>query len=144
MEKTILSISGKPGLFVLVSRGRSALIVETLDEQKRRFPVGLRDRVTSLNDVSMYTDDEDVPLFTVFKNIYEKQEGKPVEWNIKKASDKELGDFMAMALPTYDRDRVYPNDMRKLATWYNILVKNGYTDFELPEEEGSGEASAEA
>lgn len=81
------------------------MIVETLDEQKRRFPVGLRDRVTSLNDVSMYTDDEDVPLFTVFKNIYEKQEGKPVEWNIKKASDKELGDFMAMALPTYDRDR---------------------------------------
>ena len=134
MEKTILSISGKPGLFVLVSRGRSTLIVETMDEQKKRFPVGLRDRVTSLSDVSMYTDDEDVPLFTVFKNIYEKLEGKPIEWDIKKASAKKMEEFMEMALPSYDRDRVYPNDMRKLAQWYNILIKNGCTDFELPKE----------
>lgn len=129
-----MSISGKPGLFVLVSRGRSTLIVETMDEQKKRFPVGLRDRVTSLSDVSMYTDDEDVPLFTVFKNIYEKLEGKPIEWDIKKASAKKMEEFMEMALPSYDRDRVYPNDMRKLAQWYNILIKNGCTDFELPKE----------
>ena len=129
-----MSISGKPGLFVLVSRGRSTLIVETMDEQKKRFPVGLRDRVTSLSDVSMYTDDEDVPLFTVFKNIYEKLEGKPIEWDIKKASAKKMEEFMEMALPSYDRDRVYPNDMRKLAQWYNILIKNGCTDFELSKE----------
>ena len=144
MEKTILSISGKPGLFVLVSRGRSTLIVETMDEQKKRFPVGLRDRVTSLSDVSMYTDDEDVPLFTVFKNIYEKLEGKPIEWDIKKASAKKMEEFMEMALPSYDRDRVYPNDMRKLAQWYNILIKNGCTDFELPKEDVEENTAPEA
>ena len=139
-----MSISGKPGLFVLVSRGRSTLIVETMDEQKKRFPVGLRDRVTSLSDVSMYTDDEDVPLFTVFKNIYEKLEGKPIEWDIKKASAKKMEEFMEMALPSYDRDRVYPNDMRKLAQWYNILIKNGCTDFELPKENVEENTAPEA
>lgn len=135
MDKTILAITGKPGLFVLVSRGRSTLIVETLDEQKKRFPVGMQDRITSLNDVSMYTDDDDTPLFNVFKNIFEMQKGELVDIEPKKASKAELEEFMAKALPEYDRDRVYQNDIRKLITWYNILVKNGLTDFELPSEE---------
>ena len=134
MEKTILAISGKPGLFVLVSQGRSSLIVESLDEQKKRFPVGLHDRITSLKDVSVYTDDDDTPLMTVFNNIKEMQNGETVALNPKQASKAELEDFMAKALPNYDRDRVYQNDIRKLITWYNILIQNGITDFNLPQE----------
>lgn len=143
MEKTILAISGKSGLYVMVSRGRSTIIVETLDEQKKRFAVGVHDKITSLNDVSMYTDGDDTPLLTVFNNIKTMQDGKPVDLDPKKASKEQLEDFMAKALPDYDRDRVYQNDIRKLITWYNILVTNGITDFDLPEEQ-SEEAQEEA
>lgn len=143
MEKTILAISGKSGLYVMVSRGRSTIIVETLDEQKKRFTVGLHDKITSLNDVSMYTDGDDTPLLTVFNNIKTMQDGKPVDLDPKKASKEQLEDFMAKALPDYDRDRVYQNDIRKLITWYNILVTNGITDFDLPEEQ-SEDAQEEA
>ena len=143
MEKTILAISGKSGLYVMVSRGRSTIIVETLDEQKKRFAVGLHDKITSLNDVSMYTDGDDTPLLTVFNNIKTMQDGKPVDLDPKKASKEQLEDFMAKALPDYDRDRVYQNDIRKLITWYNILVTNGITDFDLPEEQ-SEEVQEEA
>jgi dephospho-CoA kinase len=126
----------------MVSRGRSTIIVETLDEQKKRFAVGLHDKITSLNDVSMYTDGDDTPLLTVFNNIKTMQDGKPVDLDPKKASKEQLEDFMAKALPDYDRDRVYQNDIRKLITWYNILVTNGITDFDLPEEQ-SEEAQEE-
>lgn len=143
MEKTILAISGKSGLYVMMSRGRSTIIVETLDEQKKRFAVGLHDKITSLNDVSMYTDGDDTPLLTVFNNIKTMQDGKPVDLDPKKAGKEQLEDFMAKALPDYDRDRVYQNDIRKLITWYNILVTNGITDFDLPEEQ-SEEAQEEA
>jgi dephospho-CoA kinase len=71
------------------------------------------------------------------------QDGKPVDLDPKKASKEQLEDFMAKALPDYDRDRVYQNDIRKLITWYNILVTNGITDFDLPEEQ-SEEAQEEA
>ena len=127
----------------MVSRGRSTIIVETLDEQKKRFAVGLHDKITSLNDVSMYTDGDDTPLLTVFNNIKTMQDGKPVDLDPKKASKEQLEDFMAKALPDYDRDRVYQNDIRKLITWYNILVTNGITDFDLPEEQ-SEEVQEEA
>ena len=127
----------------MVSRGRSTIIVETLDEQKKRFAVGLHDKITSLNDVSMYTDGDDTPLLTVFNNIKTMQDGKPVDLDPKKAGKEQLEDFMAKALPDYARDRVYQNDIRKLITWYNILVTNGITDFDLPEEQ-SEEAQEEA
>lgn len=139
-EKTILAISGKPGLFLLVSQGRNTLIVESLDEQKKRFPVSQHDRITSLKDVSMYTDDDDnIPLFNVFNNIKEMQDGKIIDINGKKASKDELEEFMAKVLPNYDRDRVYQNDIRKLISWYNILIQNGINDFELPEEKDEEE-----
>lgn len=129
MQDTILAISGRPGLFRLVSRGRGMLIVETIDAEKKRIPAGPREQVTSLNDVSMYTDGEDVPLMEIFQTIYKNQNGQPLELNHKKASKAELEDFMASALPNYDRDRVYSADMKKLLQWYNILVKAGYTQF---------------
>ena len=139
MLETILAISGKPGLYKLVSRGNNSLIVETLDAQKKRMPIFGTDKVISLGDIAMYTDDEEVPLRRVFKNIFDKESGKKIALDYKKASKDELAAFMAEALPNYDRDRVYPADMKKLAQWYNILIENGITDFEEPKAEKTEE-----
>ena len=128
--ETILSIAGKPGLYRLVSRGKQNLIVETLDETKKRIPAFSTDRVISLADIAMYTDAEDVPLWKVLKSLGEKSESKECALNYKKASGKELREFFAEILPDYDRDRVHDSDIKKLIQWYNLLVKNGITDFE--------------
>jgi len=130
MQQTILSIAGKPGLYKLVSRGKMNLIVEALDETHKRMPAFATDRVTSLADIAMYTDAEDVPLMTILASLRDKEEGKEVSFNIKKASSKELRDYFAQVLPDFDRDRVHDSDIKKLLTWYNILVRNGITDFE--------------
>ncbi len=139
MLEKILAISGKPGLYKLLSRGSNSLIVETLDAQKKRMPVFGTDKVISLADIAMYTDDEEVPLRRVFKNILEKEGGKKTSLDYKKASKDELAAFMGEALPNYDRDRVYPADMKKLAQWYNILIENEITDFEEPKTEDTEE-----
>lgn len=130
MEQTILSIAGKPGLHKLISRGKANLIVETLDEKHKRFPAFSTDRVTSLADIAMFTETEDVPLMNVLVNIREKEKGKECSFNFKKASSKELRDYFGTVLPDFDRDRVHDSDIRKLLSWYNILVRNGITDFE--------------
>ena len=130
MLETILAISGKPGLYRLVNRGNRSLIVETLDAQKKRMPAFGTDKIISLADIAMYTDEEEVPLRQVLKNIYDMEGGKATALDYRKASNQELADFMAKALPNYDRDHVYPSDMKKLVQWYNILVENGVTDFE--------------
>lgn len=128
--ETILSIAGKPGLYRLVSRGKQNLIVESLDKVKKRIPVFATDRVTSLADIAMYTDADDIPLWKVLKNLGEKEESKKCSLNYKKASGNELHVFFAEVLPDYDRDRVHDGDIKKLIQWYNILVENGFTDFE--------------
>jgi hypothetical protein len=130
MLETILAISGKPGLYRLVNRGNRSLIVETLDAQKKRMPAFATDKIISLADIAMYTDEEEVPLRQVLKNIYDLEAGKVASLDYRKATKEELADFMAKALPNYDRDHVYPSDMKKLVQWYNILVENGITDFE--------------
>jgi hypothetical protein len=139
MLEKVLAISGKPGLYKLVSRGNRSLIVESLDAQKKRMPVFGADKVISLADIAMYTDEEEVPLRRVLKNILEKEGGKKTSLDYKKASKDELAAFMADALPNYDRDRVYPADMKKLAQWYNILVENEVTDFDEPVKETTEE-----
>lgn len=141
MKQNILAISGKPGLYLLIARGSGTIIVESIDQQKKRFSVGLRDRVTSLNDVSIYTDDDDVKLMDVFESMKAHEEGKAVDINVKAASKAELEEYVGSVLPNFDRDRVYPNDMRKLIAWYNILINNGYTDFADPEEETTADAA---
>ena len=128
--ETILSIAGKPGLYRLVSRGKMNIIVESLDEAKKRMPAFATDRVTSLGDIAMFTDSEDIPLWKVLKNLGEKEASKEGSLNYKKASGKELREYFAQVLPDYDRDRVHGSDIKKLIQWYNILVKNGITDFE--------------
>lgn len=128
--ETILSIAGKPGLYRLVSRGKMNLIVETIDDTRRRVPAFASDRVTSLADIAMYTDSEDMPLWRVLKNLGEKEQYKECSLNYRKCAVKELRDYFGEVLPEYDRDRVHDSDIKKLIQWYNILVKNGYTDFE--------------
>ena len=142
MKETILAISGKPGLYRLVARGNGNLIVESIDEQKRRITAGSRDRVTSLRDVSMYTMDDDKPLMEVFESIKEKYNGQPVDIHTSKADKAQLYAFLDEVLPDNDADRIYPGDVKKLIQWYNILVQAGYTDF-LEANEGE-EATAEA
>jgi len=139
MKTTILAISGKPGLYKLVSRGKMNLIVESVDENHRRFPAFATDRVTSLSDIAMYTDAEDVPLMKVLAALRDKEEGKVVSIDFKKCGSGELREYFATVLPDFDRDRVHDSDIRKLFQWYNILVNNGITDFEEPEAEESSE-----
>lgn len=127
--ETILSIAGKPGLYKLVSRGKQNLIVEALDETHRRLPAFATDRVTSLGDIAMYTDSDDIPLWEVLTNVGKKEDSKKASINYKKCPAKELRDYFAEVLPNYDRDRVHDSDIKKLLQWYNILVENGITDF---------------
>ena len=130
MLQTILSIAGKPGLYKLVSRGKMNLIVESLDETHKRQPAFGTDRVTSLADIAMFTETDDVPLGEVLAKVRDKEEGKLPSLNWRKASAKELQDYFAEVLPDFDRDRVHPSDIKKLLQWYEILVKAGITNFE--------------
>jgi hypothetical protein len=142
MLKNILAISGKPGLFKLVSRGTNMLIVESLIDGKR-IPTYSRDKIVSLAEVSMYTTGEDVSLSEVLNALGKKYNFKAVEMDAKKADNEELRAFFAEVLPTFDRDRVYPSDIRKLIAWYNLLIQAGFTDFTLQENEEGKEAVAE-
>ena len=139
MLETILAISGKPGLFKLVSRGNHSLIVETLDAQKKRFPAFGADKVISLADIAMYTDEKEVPLREVLNNIKAKESGKTASIDWRKASKDELFAYLGEVLPNFDGDRIYPSDVKKLVQWYNILIENGLTDFDeaLKETEGN-------
>ena len=143
MKQTILSIARKPGLYKLVSRGKNNLIVETLEEPHRRMPVFNSDRVTSLADIAMYTEEDDVPLMNVMVSIRDKEESKPCSISFKKATSEELRAYFAEVLPTFDRDRVHDSDIRKLLQWYNILVTNGITDFEKEDEAAEEEPAKE-
>lgn len=130
MQQTILSIAGKPGLYKLVSRGKNTLIVEALDETHRRLPAFSTDMVTSLADIAMFTETDDVPLMTVLAAVRDKEEAKACSLAYKKCKADELRKYFADVLPEFDRDRVHDSDIRKLLSWYDILVKNGITDFE--------------
>ena len=134
MDFTILSVSGKPGLYKLVSSSKMNLIVEALDETHRRLPIFASDRVTSLSDIAMYTVAEDVPLMNILDSVLRKEDGKVCSLDYKKCGKYELHAYFAEILPDYDRDRVHDSDIKKLLQWYNILVSNGVTNFVDPEE----------
>ena len=138
MLKNILAITGKPGLFKLISRGNNMLIVESLVDGKR-LPTYARDKIVSLADVSMYTTGDDIPLSEVLTKLGAKEELKPVTMDLKKADNDALRVAFAEVLPDFDRDRVYPSDIRKLFSWYNILINAGITDFTVEEEENEEE-----
>lgn len=133
MLRDILSITGKPGLYKLVSRGNNMLIVESLLDGKR-VPTYARDKIVSLGEISMYTMGEDIALSEVLTKLGEKEGLKVASIDPKKADNDELRDFFGEVLPDFDRDRVYPSDIRKLIQWYNILINAGITDFTIDEE----------
>ena len=143
--ETILSIAGKPGLYKLVSRGKATLIVETIDEKHLRMPAFATDRVTSLGDIAMYTDADDIALWEVLTKVGEKEGLKEASLNYKKCSSKELRDYFAEVLPNFDQDRVHDSDIRKLLVWYDLLIKGGINDFEeeKPEEPAAAEEKKE-
>lgn len=147
MLKTILSITGKPGLFKIVTNGKNMLLVEDLISGKR-YPAHSRDKIVSLGDIAMYTDEDDVPLSQVLENARKLYDGKSVDVKALQAGN-ELREEFGKVLPTYDRDRVYDGDIRKFFTWYNLLMQAGFTTFveeAAPEsdEADTAEQSAEA
>ena len=134
MLKNILAITGKPGLYKLVSRGNNMLIVESLVDGKR-MPTYARDKIVALSDVSMFTDADDVSLSEVLTNAGKKEGLKAVEMDPKKASNAELQAWFDEVLPNWDQDRVQSSHIKKLLQWYNILIEAGITDFDNEEEE---------
>ena len=132
MLQEILAITGKPGLYKLVSRGNNMLIVESLLDGKR-MPTYARDKIVALSDVSMYTDADDIALSEVLTAAGKKEGLKAVAFDPKKASNAELQAWFDEVLPNWDRDRVYPSDIRKLIQWYNVLINAGITDFSVEE-----------
>lgn len=127
MLKEILSVTGKPGLFKLVSQGKNMLIVESLLDGKR-VPAYTKDKVVSLGDIAIFTETTEVPLGQVFESVKTKENGAVCSVD-PKADNDTLRKYMAEVLPEYDRDRVYPSDIRKLINWYNVLINNGITEF---------------
>ncbi len=143
MLKTILSVSGKPGLYKMVSNGKNMIIVESLADNKK-VPVYARDKVVSLGDISIYTDTDEVPLANVLKSIKEKENAQACS-AAKNAKPEDLKKFFAEVLPNFDRERVYPTDIKKIIGWYNLLLAANI-DFEQdnPAETATEEKEQEA
>ena len=141
MLKKILSISGKPGLYRLVTNRENMRIVESLLNGKR-MPAYARDKVVSLGDISIYTTEEDMPLGEVLEKVKEAADGKQVDVKAI-GDDAAVRAYFKTILPEYDEDRVYTTDIRKLFSWYNQLIAAGVTDFkneEIAEDEAAESA----
>jgi hypothetical protein len=141
--KEIMSVSGQSGLFRFVSQGRNGIIVESFADKKRSF-ISASQKVSSLGDIAVFTEGDEVPLKEVLKKIHEAQPGTPVL--DPKSSPEKLKAFMEMILPEYDRDRVYVSDIKKLVTWYNTLLELKLLNFDeetTPEAVASKDASVE-
>ena len=142
MLKDILSISGKPGLFKMISNATKAMVVESLLDGKR-FPVYSSTKVIGLEDISIFTENEEMPLKTVFKRIFDKENGGTCISH--KASGPEIMNYIETIIPEYDRERVYQSDMKKIVQWYNLLQEKQMLHFEeeTPEKETPEEGEKE-
>jgi len=138
LEK-IIAISGKPGLYELVSQTRGGFVVTSLIDGKKQS-INMRNNVSVLNEISIYTYGEEVPLSAVFQAIKDKENGEQTISH--KASKKELENFLREVLPEYDEDRVYASDIKKIAQWYNLLQKSDLIS-DLAQKEVATEASSE-
>ena len=126
----ILTISGKPGLYQLQSRTRSGFLALSLLDQKR-ISIGLRNNVSLLSEIAIYTLDGEKPLEEVFKAIKEKENGQKTTVS-HKATEDELEAYFFSVIPNYDEDKVYPSDIKKIIQWYNILIDKGFLEEEAP------------
>lgn len=136
----IMTISGKPGLYEMVAQTKTSLVVESL-EDKKRFPVFGKERISSLEEISVFTENEDLVLKDVFKKISDMQDGK--EAISHKSDNAEVKEFFKKAVPDYDEERVYVSDMKKIINWYNILVEKNLLEFKEEEEENAEDTSEE-
>jgi hypothetical protein len=137
----IISISGKPGLYKVIAQGKNSVIVESLTDNKR-IPAYASDRISALEDISIYTLESDVPLKDVFGKLYEKYDGK--EGLSHKDDVINLQEVLFEILPDYDEDRVYPSDIKKIFQWYNMLLKAGNLKPEKPKKDTKKKASDKA
>jgi hypothetical protein len=138
--KDYLAISGEHGLFKFIAQGRNAIIVEHLETGKRSTAHGSA-KVSSLEDISIFTETEDLPLSTVFDKIFGKENGGAAPDS--KSDNNILKDYFATVLPEYDKERVYPSDIRKVIMWYNTLHELKLLVKEDPEESKEKEAEGE-
>lgn len=131
----IIAISGKPGLYKVLAQGKNNIIVESL-EDKKRVPAYASDRISALDDISIYTYDDDKPLKEIFTSIFEKEKGK--ETISHKEDQNKLKAYLIEVLPNFDQERVYASDIKKIFQWYNLLLKAGAL---VPEEKEEKEAA---
>ena len=138
MLREIISITGKPGLFKLIGQGNRRLIVEDITS-KKRFPALERDKIVSLGDIAMYTNSEDKPLGEILDLIYSAHDGKTLD--VKQiVADGKLRDTFREVLSDFDEERVHDSDIKKLFSWYNLLIEAGFTKF-TEEKEAAPEES---
>jgi hypothetical protein len=135
--KEIMSVSGQSGLFRFISQGRNGIIVESFSDKKRSF-INASSKVSSLEDIAIFTSEEEVPLKQVLKSIFEHENGGPAP--DPKSTPQELKAFMEKILPTYDHEKVYVSDIKKLVTWYNTMLSLNMLSFE---EEPAADKAAE-
>lgn len=133
MLKKILAITGRPGLFEIVAQGKNMILVQDITNG-RRFPASGRDKIVALGDIAMYTDAGDTPLGDILDRVYARFEGKPVDVKSLQ-TDNSLASVFGEIVPDFDRNRVYDSDIRKLFTWYNLLLTAGFTEFANKDEE---------
>lgn len=140
MLKKILSISGKPGLYKLVSTTKTITLVESLID-KKRIPTYSQDKIVSLGEIAIYTTEDEIPLRDVFTKIKEKENGEKIA-DEHKSSNNKLFSYFETVLPTYDKEKVYASDIKKIVNWYNLLIENDI-DFEVEEIPEGAEADKE-
>ncbi len=140
MLKGILSVSGHSGLFKLVAEAKNNIVVESLDT-KKRMPVYSTAKVSTLEDIAIFTENEDMPLKDVFKAISNIENGGAAI--SVKSTDKELKAYFQKVLPAYDKDRVYVSDIRKVLLWYNTLHEKNLLDFSEPDIKENEEEKSE-
>lgn len=141
MLKKILSISGKPGLYKLVSTSKTITLVESLIDQKR-LPIYPQEKIVSLGEIAIYTSDDEVPLKEVLAKIKEKENGGKIS-DDNKSSNNKLFSYFETILPSYDKEKVYASDIKKIINWYNLLIENNI-DFETEEVTEKTDENSEA
>lgn len=134
--KDIIAISGKPGLFEIKAQSGKGLIVKSLTDDKK-IPVNITHNISALNEIAIYTYEEEVPLRTIFKSIFEKESGKAIS---HKESNDTLINYFREVVPNFDEERVYVSNIKKVLQWYNLLADQNF-DFASIKEEEDEEAS---
>jgi hypothetical protein len=123
------SIPGKPGVFKMLSQSKSGAIMESLIDGKR-LPVFVSDKISSLEEIGMFTNGDDIPLKTVFQNIFKHENGQQIDIPVGAKHVSPLQDYFSKVLPDWDQSRVYASDIKKVVSWYNLLVSKGLISLE--------------